>query len=57
MTSHFMVLAIFAGLVSTAFALLMRDEPRSQLRFGVFVFFCFIASAFILGWIMFPFPS
>jgi hypothetical protein len=52
-----MVLTIFAGLVSTAFALLMRDEPRSQLRFGAFVFFCFIASAFILGWIMFPFPS
>lgn len=52
-----MVLTIFAGLVSTAFALLMRDDPRSQLRFGVFVFFCFIASAFILGWIMFPFPS
>jgi hypothetical protein len=52
-----MVLFIFAALVSTAFALLMRDDPRSQLKFGFFVFFCFIASAFVLGWIMFPFPS
>lgn len=57
MTSHFMVLTFFAGLVSIAFALLMRDDPRSQLRFGVFAFICFIASAFFLGWIMYPFPS
>ena len=57
MTSHFLVLTIFAALVSVAFALLMRDEPRKQVRFGLFVFLCFIASAFILGWLMFPFPT
>ena len=57
MTSHFLVLTIFAALVSVAFALLMRDEPRKQVRFGIFVFLCFIASAFVLGWLMFPFPT
>jgi hypothetical protein len=56
-TSHFFVLTVFAALVSVAFALLMRDEPRKQVRFGIIVFVCFIASAFVLGWIMFPFPS
>lgn len=57
MTSHFLVLLAFAALVSAAFALLMREEPRAQLRFGLFVFFCFVASAVVLGWLMFPFPS
>jgi hypothetical protein len=56
-TSHFFVLIVFAALVSVAFALLMRDEPRKQVRFGIIVFVCFIASAFVLGWLMFPFPS
>lgn len=57
MISHFVVLTIFAALVSVAFALLMRDEPRKQLRFGLFVFVCFLGSAFILGWLMYPFPA
>ncbi|MFQ5791218.1 MAG: hypothetical protein ACE5JI_12175 [Acidobacteriota bacterium] len=57
MTSHFLILTLFAALVSTAFGLLMREEPRAQVRFGLFVFFCFIGSALVLGWLMFPFPS
>ena len=57
MNSHFLVLTIFSALVSVAFALLMRDEPRKQARFGVFVFFCFMISALVLGWLMYPFPS
>lgn len=57
MTSHFLILSIFAALVSGAFALLMREGRTAQLRFGVLVFFCFVASAFVLGWLMLPFPS
>ena len=57
MTSHFLILTIFAALVSLAFALLMRDDTNSQVKFGLVVFFCFIASAFVLGWFMYPFPS
>ncbi len=56
-TSHFVILSVFAALVSGAFALLMRDGRSNQIRFGVFVFFCFVASAFVLGWLMLPFPS
>jgi hypothetical protein len=56
-TSHFLLLTVFAALVSVAFALLMRNDTSSQVRFGLIVFFCFIASAFVLGWFMFPFPS
>jgi len=56
-TSHFLILAIFALLVSTAFALLMRQDPKEQLRFGVLAFVCFLGSAFLIGWLMYPFPS
>ena len=57
MISHFRLLVVFAVLVSTAFALLMREGRREQIRFGLFVFFCFLAAALVLGWVMFPFPS
>ena len=31
-TSHFLLLALFAFLVSIVFAVLMRDDPRQQIR-------------------------
>ncbi len=52
-----MMLTIFAALVSIAFALLMRQDPKEQLRFGILAFVCFLGSAFLIGWLMFPFPS
>jgi hypothetical protein len=57
LTSHFLILTIFAALVSTAFALLMRQEPKEQIRFGILAFVCFLGSAFLIGWLMYPFPS
>jgi len=56
-TSHFLILTIFALMVSTAFALLMRHDPQEQLRFGILAFVCFLGSAFLIGWLMYPFPS
>ena len=32
MTSHFLLLVLFAFLVSIVFAVLMRDDPRQQIR-------------------------
>ncbi len=57
MTSHFLILGIFAFLISIAFALLMRDTRKEQVRFAVFSFVCFVGSAFVIGWLMYPFPS
>ena len=54
--SHFLILSIFALFVSAGFALLRPEEPKAQLRFGIFAFVCFIASAFVIGWLMLPFP-
>ncbi len=57
MASHFLILTIFAFLVSIGFALLMRDTREEQIRFAIFSFVCFVGSAFVIGWLMYPFPS
>ena len=56
MTSHFLLLALFACFVSLVFAVLMRDDPREQLRFGGMLFGGFLGAAFVLGWLMYPLP-
>lgn len=57
MLSHLGTLLVFAGLVATVFATLLRDDPRSQLRFGLLVFASLVLSAVVVGWLMAPFPS
>ena len=54
--SHFQALAIFALLVSTVFALITKEQPREQFRYGVFVFLSFLAVALAVGWFMYPLP-
>lgn len=56
MTSHLLWLIVFAFLVSLVFAVLLRDEPREQLRTGGLMFGGFIAAAILLGWLMYPLP-
>ncbi len=56
MTSHFLWLVLFSFFVSLVFAVLLRDEPRQQLRTGAMMFGGFVAAALVLGWLMFPFP-
>ena len=55
--SHFLSLVLFSALVSLVFSMLMREDPRSRLRFGLMSFAAFIASAIVAGWLMSPFPS
>ena len=50
--SHFTALFLFALFVSTVFALITKNEPREQFRYGVFVFLSFIAVAFVVGCII-----
>lgn len=56
MTSHFLLLVLFALLVSIVFAVLMRDEPRQQVRSAGIMFASFVATAVVLGWLMYPLP-
>ena len=56
MSSHLLLLLVFAFFVSAVFAALARDEPREQLRTGVLMFVGFIAAAVVLGWVLYPLP-
>jgi len=56
MTSHFLLMALFAFLVSVVFAVLLRDDVRSQVRTVAWMFGAFVAAALVLGWLMYPLP-
>jgi len=56
MTGHFGLMVLFSAFVSLVFALLMRDDPREQLRFGATLFAGFVAAGFVMGWLMFALP-
>jgi hypothetical protein len=54
--SHLVLMAIFAFFVSLVFAVIAKDDVSDQLRFGGVMFGGFLASAVVLGWLMYPFP-
>ena len=56
MSSHFLLMALFACFVSLVFAVLLRDEPGQQLRLGGMMLGAFLALAFVLGWMIYPLP-
>ena len=56
MTSHLLLLVVFAALVSAVFATLSRDDPRAQLRTGTLMFGGFVIAGLVLGWVMYPLP-
>jgi hypothetical protein len=57
MSSHLVVLLTFSALVSAVFAMLLREDTPSRVRFAVTAFGAFVLSAVIVGWVMHPFPS
>ena len=56
MSSHLLLLVLFALPVSAVFAALAKEEPREQLRTGVLMFGGFVTAAVVLGWLIYPFP-
>ena len=56
MSSHLLLLIVFALLVSAVFAALARDDPRAQLKTGSMMFGGFVLAAVLLGWLMYPLP-
>ena len=55
-TSHFWLMVLYALFVSVVFAMLMRDDPREQVRTAGLMTLAFVAVAYVLGWLMYPFP-
>ena len=56
MQSHLLLLVLFAFLVSVVFAVIAKDDAREQIRLGGLMFAGFVASAIVLGWLLYPFP-
>ena len=55
-TSHFLLMVLYALFVSVVFGVLLRDQPREQLKTGGMMLGGFVAAAYVLGWLMLPFP-
>ena len=55
--SHLILLIVFSFLTSSVFAMLLRNDLRSRLRFGLLAFSAFVLSAVVAGWLMSPFPN
>ena len=50
------MMLLFAGFVSLAFAVLLRDSAHEQVRLGALLFAGFVGSGVLLGWLMYAFP-
>ena len=56
-TDHFLIMTVYALLVSAYFALLWRDKPRDRARlFGILIA-ALIGGGLAIAWLMYPFPS
>lgn len=56
MASHLLLMVLFSFFVALVFAVLMRDQPKEQLRLGAIIFGSFMLAGLALGWVMYPFP-
>jgi hypothetical protein len=56
MASHLLLLIVFSFFVSLIFAFLTKDDLGEQIRFGGLLFAGFVATAIVLGWLMYPIP-
>ena len=56
MQSHLVLLALFALFVSIVFAVIAKDDAGEQVKLGGLMFAGFLATAIVLGWLMYPFP-
>lgn len=56
MTSHLGLMALFALLVATVFATMMRETPAEQVRLGARMFAAFVGAGLLVGWLLYPLP-
>lgn len=54
---HFLIMTIYALLISLFFALLWRNEKRERVALFVKLFLALVVGALAIAWLMYPFPS
>lgn len=57
MPSHFLLMIVYALIVSVFFALLWRRGRRQQIVMFLQVFLGLVGGGLLLAWLMYPFPS
>lgn len=57
MRSHFLHMLLYATIVATFFATLVRRERRDRLRFGGLLWLAMVGGALVLAWLMAPYPG
>ncbi|HEY3170336.1 MAG TPA: hypothetical protein VGK08_04970 [Thermoanaerobaculia bacterium] len=55
-TDHFLIMTVYALLVSGFFALLWRDVGRERLRLFGILFAALVLGGLAVAWLMYPFP-
>ena len=53
---HFLVLVLFAGLVSIVFGIVGREGKTERITYGIKIFFEFVVIALFLGWLLYVIP-
>jgi hypothetical protein len=56
MTSHLLLLVFFAVCVSVVMAVLQKDDRPGQIRLALYLAGGFLATALVLGWLLYPLP-
>lgn len=54
---HFLIMALYALLISVFFSLLWRSGARERVALFVKLFLALVAGALAVAWLMYPFPS
>jgi hypothetical protein len=55
-SSHLGLMVLFAFFVSATFAVLMRETPYQQARFGGRLMAGFVGGGVVLGWLLYGLP-
>jgi hypothetical protein len=50
--SHFEASVLFALFASVVLGIVTKKSDRERLRYGAYVFGCFVLALFAIGWIM-----
>jgi hypothetical protein len=57
MLSHFLLMVLYALVVSSFFALLWRRGRREQIKLFLQIFVGMVGGGLLVAWLMYPFPS
>jgi hypothetical protein len=55
-TDHFLIMSLYALLVSAFFALLWREDPRERWKLFGILLAALVGGGLVVAWLMYPFP-